>query len=212
VAKTAGKDEMMAVLRHNGITSPLVLEAMAAVPREEFVRPPDRISSYENRALPIEFKQSISQPLMVAIIVQALNVEPGSRVLDIGTGSGYQAAVLAECGADVVSIERIVELANAARERLSRMHYNVEVRVGDGGLGAPDVAPFDCIAVAAAVPSAPTTLISQLAPGGRAVYPQTRTSDLDELVRATASPDGPKFEDLGACRFVHLVGHQGYES
>ena len=203
---------MLAVLRQNGITSPQVLDAMTSVPREEFVRASDRTSAYENRALPIEFAQSISQPLMVAIIVQALDVTPGSRVLDIGTGSGYQAAVLAECGADVVSIERIEELAGAARQRLSRLHYNVDVRLGDGGLGAPDLAPFDCIAVAAAVPSAPTTLISQLAPGGRAVYPQTRTADLDELVRATASPDGPKFEDLGACRFVHLVGHQGYES
>jgi len=203
---------MLAVLRHNGISSPSVLDAMASVPREEFVRASDRISAYENRALPIEFKQSISQPLMVAIIVQALNVEPGSRALDIGTGSGYQAAVLAECGAHVLSIERIEELANAARERLTRLRYDVEVRLGDGGLGAPDVAPFDCIAIAAAVPHAPTTLIAQLAPGGRAVYPQTRTSELDELVRATASPDGAKYEDLGACRFVHLVGHQGYES
>jgi len=212
MAQSTGKDEMLAVLRHNGITSPQVLDAMAAVPREEFVRAADRISAYENRALPIEFQQSISQPLMVALIVQALNVAPGSDVLDIGTGSGYQAAVLAECGARVVSIERIEQLADAARERLSRLGYNIEVWLGDGGLGAPDIAPFDGIALAAAVPAAPTTLISQLAPGGRIVFPQTRSPDLDELVRVTLTPEGLKSEDLGACRFVHLIGHQGYKS
>lgn len=203
---------MLEVLRQNGITSQQVLNAMAAVPREEFVRASDRISAYENRALPIEFKQSISQPRMVAIIVQALDVVSGSRVLDIGTGSGYQAAVLAECGARVISIERIADLAKSARDRLSKLGYNAEVRVGDGGFGAPDAAPFNAIAVAAAVPRTPDTLISQLAPGGRAVYPQTRTPDLDELVRATLSSEGLVFEDLGPCRFVHLVGPQGYES
>jgi protein-L-isoaspartate(D-aspartate) O-methyltransferase len=212
MAPSVGKAEMLEVLRQNGITSQQVLDAMAAVPREEFVRSSDRISAYENRALPIEFKQSISQPLMVAIIVQALDVVSGSRVLDIGTGSGYQAAVLAECGARVVSIERIADLAKSARDRLSKLGYNADVRVGDGGFGAPDAAPFDAIAVAAAVPRAPDTLIYQLALGGRAVYPQARTSDVDELVRATLSSQGPEFEDLGACRFVHLVGHQGYES
>jgi protein-L-isoaspartate(D-aspartate) O-methyltransferase len=212
MARSVSKDEMLAVLRQNGITSPQVLSAMASVPREEFVRPSDLVRAYENRALAIEFQQTISQPLMVAIIVQALQVEPNSRVLDIGTGSGYQAAVLAKCGAHVVSIERVAELAESACDRLARLGFDVDVRVGDGGLGAPDEAPFDRIAIAAAVPQAPTTLITQLTERGRMVYPETRTSDLDELVRVTRTPQGPKFEDLGACRFVHLIGHQGYES
>jgi protein-L-isoaspartate(D-aspartate) O-methyltransferase len=207
-----GKSEMLGVLRRNGITSEQVLSAMTTVPREEFVRAGDRVRAYEDRALPIEFKQTISQPLMVALIVQALQIEPGMSVLDVGTGSGYQAAVIAACGARVVSIERIPELAVTARERLARLGLEIEVRVGDGGLGAPDAAPFDRIAVAAAIPGTPTTLISQLRIGGLMVYPQTRSGEVDELVRVTRTAEASTFEDLGPCRFVHLIGHQGFDS
>jgi protein-L-isoaspartate(D-aspartate) O-methyltransferase len=203
---------MLGLLRRSGITSAAVLDAMAAVPREEFVRAIDRSRAYDDRALPIDFGQTISQPLMVALIVQALEVEPGMRVLDVGTGSGYQAAVIAACGAVVVSIERIAELAGTAKERLARLGLRVNVRVGDGGLGLPGEAPFDRIAVAAAVPQSPATLISQLGRGGRMVYPQTRGNDVDELVRVTATEQGPRFENLGPCRFVHLIGHQGFDA
>ncbi len=149
-----------------------VLDAMAAVPRHEFVPPELRSRAYENNPLPIGHGQTISQPSIVALMTELLCVAPGDTVLEIGTGSGYQAAVLAHLGAVVHSIEIVPELADAAAKRLARLGYHrVTVHVGDGYEGLPDLAPFPAILVTAAPPEVPRTLVAQLAPGGRLVVP-----------------------------------------
>src|SRR4051795_13263022 len=158
-------------LRGRDIEDQRVLEAMARVPRESFVPAGERRRAYADAALPIGHGQTISQPYMVARIAEALALRPGERVLDVGTGSGYQAAVLAELGAEVVTIERIPELAEQARRNLAEAGYEVDVRVGDGTLGVPELAPFDAIAVAAAAPALPQALYEQLRPRGRLVVP-----------------------------------------
>ena len=143
---------MIERLRAGGVRDEAVLTAMAAVPREEYVLPGDREEAYADRALPIGSGQTISQPLMVAIILEALQLRAGELALDIGTGSGYQAALMAACGARVISVERIPELANQAAQRLERLGVDVEVVAADGSVGLPDRAPFDAIAVGAAAP------------------------------------------------------------
>jgi protein-L-isoaspartate(D-aspartate) O-methyltransferase len=197
-------------LRGRDIRDERVLEAMASVPRELFVPAEERRRAYRDAALPIGHGQTISQPYMVARIAEALAVRPGELVLDVGTGSGYQAAVLAELGADVVTIERIPELADQARGNLARAGFpQVEVRVGDGTLGVPDRAPFDAIAVAAAAPAFPGTLYEQLRPRGRLVVPVggQRAQRLEVIVR---SPEGPAVVHSVPCRFVPLVGEEGF--
>jgi protein-L-isoaspartate(D-aspartate) O-methyltransferase len=148
---------------------------------------------------------------MVARIAESLALQPGERVLDVGTGSGYQAAVLAELGARVVTIERIPELAEQARRNLAEAGYEADVRVGDGTLGVPELAPFDAIAVAAAAPGFPQTLYDQLRPGGRLVVPvgDQRVQRLELIVR---SPEGPAVVHSVPCRFVPLVGREGFEA
>ena len=160
-------------LRARGIRDERVLAAMGAVPRELFVPEPVRERSYEDIALPIGGGQTISQPYMVALICSSLRLRGGERVLDVGTGSGYQAAVLAEMGAEVHSIERVPELAVQAREALDTAGYadRVRVHIGDGTRGLPEEAPFAGIAVAAAAPDVPPSLYDQLAEGGRLVVP-----------------------------------------
>jgi protein-L-isoaspartate(D-aspartate) O-methyltransferase len=196
-------------LRARDIYDEDVLRAMERVPRELFVPEKQRRRAYDDAALPIGAGQTISQPYMVARIVEALSARPGNKVLDVGTGSGYQAAVLAEVGADVVTIERIPELAELARANLASAGYEVEVRVGDGTLGVPDLAPFDGIAVAAAAPALPETLYEQLSPGGRLVVPVggPRAQRLEVIVR---SPEGPAVVHSVPCRFVPLVGEEGF--
>jgi protein-L-isoaspartate(D-aspartate) O-methyltransferase len=197
-------------LRGRDIADERVLEAMARVPRELFVPEDERRRAYADAALPIGHGQTISQPYMVARIAEALALRPGEHVLDVGTGSGYQAAVLAELGADVLTIERIPELANQARESLAAAGYGaVEVRVGDGTLGIPEHAPFDAIAVAAAAPGFPQTLYEQLRPRGRLVVPVggQRAQRLELIVR---SPEGPAVVHSVPCRFVPLVGEEGF--
>jgi protein-L-isoaspartate(D-aspartate) O-methyltransferase len=199
------------LLRRRGIRDPRVLAAFAAVPRELFVPEDLRHRAYDDRALPIGHGQTISQPFMVATICSALELEPDARVLDVGTGSGYQAAVLAELAAEVVTIERVPELAERARETLSRAGYDsVDVRVGDGTLGVPERAPFDGIAVAAAAPAVPETLYGQLAVGGRIVVPVGSLHDqwLEVVVRGER---GPKVARSVPCRFVPLVGVAGFD-
>jgi len=183
---------------------------MGRVPRELFVPDAERKRAYGDAALPIGHGQTISQPYMVAVIVEALTVRPGLRVLDVGAGSGYQAAVLAELGAEVVAIERIPELAEQARANLAAAGFEgVEVVVGDGTLGWPERAPYDGIAVAAAAPAFPETLYEQLRPGGRLVVPigGPRAQRLEVIVR---SPEGPAVLHSVPCRFVPLVGEEGY--
>jgi protein-L-isoaspartate(D-aspartate) O-methyltransferase len=202
---------MIARLRTGGVTDERVLAAMRAVPREEFVPSRVREEAYADSALSIGHGQTISQPVMVALIAEALEISAGDRVLDVGTGSGYQAAVLAACGASVVGVERIPELAEAASERLRRLGFDIVVHVGDGTAGLPAEAPFDAIAVAASAPRLPVALPRQLAPGGRLVIPISRgDGQVDELTRLRVIDGRWVTEDLGACRFVPLIGADAY--
>jgi protein-L-isoaspartate(D-aspartate) O-methyltransferase len=197
-------------LEARGIIDRRVLDAMARVPREAFVFESDRKRAYLDMPLRIGFGQTISQPYMVAIICQTADVHGGDRVLDIGTGSGYQAAVLAELGAEVHTIERIPELAERAQARLEAARYgSVDVHVGDGSLGLPDHAPFDSIVVAAAAPDVPTSLYEELVPGGRLVVP-VGGPDGQRLEVIVASPEGPAVMKSVPCRFVPLLGAEGF--
>jgi protein-L-isoaspartate(D-aspartate) O-methyltransferase len=197
-------------LRRRDITDRRVLEAMERVPRERFVPPDLRSRAYEDAALPIGEGQTISQPYMVAAICAALALRGDERVLDVGTGSGYQAAVLAELAAEVDTIERLSELAEQARRNLESSGYGrVRVHVGDGSRGLPERVPFDAIAVAAAAPDLPQTLYEQLRPRGRLVVPvgERGVQQLEVIVR---SPEGPAVVHSVPCRFVPLVGEEGF--
>ena len=188
-----------------------VLEAMRRVPRELFVPEELRGRAYDDAALPIGSGQTISQPAMVALICELLALRGGERVLDVGTGSGYQAAVLAELAAEVHTIERLPELAELARANLAAAGYaeRVAVHVGDGTLGDREHAPFAAIAVAAAAPDVPRTLYEQLEPNGRLVLPVgSRFDQLLQLVVRAA--DGRKIVRSVPCRFVPLVGREGF--
>jgi len=207
-----GRDAMLERLREGGVRDPRVLAAMAAVPREAFVQPADQPDAYVDRALPIGHNQTISQPLMVAIIVEALELRDGDHALDVGTGSGYQAAVMAACGAHVVSLERIPELAAGAAERLGALGLDVEVLTGDGSLGAPERAPFDAIAVGAAAPRLPLALARQLREGGRLVVPIGGGYQGEELTRLRLTGGTWITESLGPCRFVPLIGADAYDT
>ena len=197
-------------LEARGIADRRVLDAMARVPREAFVDERDRRRAYLDMPLRIGFGQTISQPYMVALICQTADVHEGDRVLDIGTGSGYQAAVLAELGAEVHTVERIPELAERARANLEGAGYDsVEVHVGDGSLGLRELAPFEAIVVAAAAPEMPSTLYEQLVARGRLVVPVggPHGQRLEVIVR---SPEGPAVTRSVPCRFVPLVGAEGF--
>jgi protein-L-isoaspartate(D-aspartate) O-methyltransferase len=197
-------------LRRRGITDARVLAAMSLVPRELFLPEELRRFAYEDGAFPIGFGQTISQPFIVGTICQLLGLSGDERVLDVGTGSGYQAAVLAQLAAEVVTIERVPELAERAGEALLEAGIErVEVRVGDGSLGVPDRAPFDGIAVAAAAPAVPPALYEQLAEGGRLVIPRGSRWG-QELVLVSRTPAGPVERASVPCRFVPLVGVEGF--
>jgi protein-L-isoaspartate(D-aspartate) O-methyltransferase len=185
-----------------------VLAAFGRVPRELFVPPELRRQAYADRALPIGCEQTISQPFMVAAIVMGLALTGDERVLDVGTGSGYQAAVIAELAREVVTVERVPELADRARIALAG-YPNVEVVVADGSLGWPPRAPYDAIAVAAAAPDVPRPLVEQLAPGGRIVLPVgSRAEQWLEVV--TLGPRGLERRRTVPCRFVPLLGDAGF--
>lgn len=199
-------------LRTRGIADERVLAAIGAVAREAFIAEGLRRSAYADDALPVEAGQTISQPYIVARMTELLALEPGDRVLEIGTGSGYQAAVLAELGCQVVTVERHAELALGARARLERLGYagRVEVRVGDGSLGVPGGAPWRGILVAAAAPRIPDALRGQLDPaGGRLVLP-VGGRDRQELVVVTRDGDRWTETSDGPVVFVPLIGEGGY--
>jgi protein-L-isoaspartate(D-aspartate) O-methyltransferase len=205
-------------LRRRGIRDQRVLEAMATVPRELFVPEPYRRRAYADSALPIGHGQTISQPWIVAAICEALALEGSERVLEIGTGSGYSAAVLAMLADAVITVERVEELAIAARGLLAEIGISkVEVVVGDGSAGLPDRAPYEAVGVHATAPSPPPTLIEQLAPGGRLVIPiATDAADMLTVFRRLEEEVDPKTGDglermvIGPCRFVPLIGSEGY--
>jgi protein-L-isoaspartate(D-aspartate) O-methyltransferase len=197
-------------LRRRGISDERVLGAMGRVPRELFLAEDVRQYAYEDGALPIGYGQTMSQPFIVATICALLRLEGHERVLDVGTGSGYQAAVLAELAAAVVTIERVPELADKARAALVEAGYeHVEVHVGDGSLGVPERAPFEGIAVAAAAPTVPPALYAQLTEGGRLVVPRGSRRG-QQLVLLVRSPDGPEERASVPCRFVPLLGEGGF--
>ncbi len=199
-------------LRRRGSFDEHVLDAMARVPRERFVPEDVRRLAYDDGALPIGSGQTISQPFIVATICQLLELSGDERVLDVGTGSGYQAAVLAELAEVVVTIERVPELAERARSALVQAGYGeVEVLVGDGSLGAPARAPFAGIAVAAAAPVVPPALYEQLVEGGRVVVPRGGRQG-QQLVLVERTEDGPRERASVPCRFVPLVGAEGFAS
>ncbi len=193
-------------LRRRGISDERVLAAMLRVPRELFVPEEARAHAYDDAALSIGEGQTISQPYMVARICEALALRGGERVLDVGTGSGYQAAVLVELAAEVHSVERIPALAERARAILGD---RVHVHVGDGSRGLPDHAPFSAIAVAAAAPQLPEALYEQLEPRGRLVVP-VGTRNEQQLQVVVRTPEGPAVLHTVPCRFVPLIGAEGF--
>lgn len=195
-----------------GVTDPRLLDAMRAVPREAFVEPADADLAHADMPLSIGAGQTISQPYIVALMIEAARLQPSDRVLEVGAGSGYAAAIMGQLVEQVYAIERIPELARTAAERLRALGLaNVEIEVGDGTLGWLDAAPFDAILVAAGAPAVPEALKRQLAPGGRLIIP-IGTGDVQRLLRITRGKDR-RFEEeqIEAVRFVPLVGEQGWQ-
>jgi len=200
-------------LKRRGITEPHILDAFGAVPREEFIGAGYAHLAYGDHPLPIEAQQTISQPYIVALMIEAARIRAGDRVLEVGAGSGYAAAVISRIAERVVGIERQHELVEVARERLQRLGYdNVEIVEGDGSKGWPDEAPYNAILAAASGSHVPQPLIGQLAPGGRLVMPLGDPGWVQELVKVTKGPaDKLVRENLGGVRFVPLIGEEGFK-
>jgi protein-L-isoaspartate(D-aspartate) O-methyltransferase len=197
-------------LRRRGIRDERVLEAMRLVPRHEFVPPESVSAAYEDRPLPIGEYETISQPYIVAAMTEAVQAGPGDKTLEIGTGSGYQAAILAHLGATIYTMERNAGLAEKARERLRRLGYcHVEVFSGDGSEGLPAYAPYDIVIVTAAAPSVSPILLGQLAEGGRLVAP-VGSLHYQELMLLFKQGGQISTRDLGPCQFVPLIGKGGW--
>jgi protein-L-isoaspartate(D-aspartate) O-methyltransferase len=201
-------------LRRRGITEPEILDAFRVVPREKFISQEYAHLAYGDHPLPIEANQTISQPYIVALMVQAARIKGGDNVLEIGAGSGYAAAVISRIAGKVIGIERQHDLVEVARERLQRLGYdNVEIVEGDGTRGCPVHAPFEAILAAASGSHVPEPLVKQLAPGGCIVMPVGEPGWVQELVKVTKQDDGIlKRENLGGVRFVPLIGEEGWKN
>lgn len=200
-------------IQARGVTNPRILEAMSKIQRHLFVEEALADQAYNDNPLPIGELQTISQPYMVALMTDALELKGRERVLEIGTGSGYQTALLAELAEQVFSIERVASLANNARRILDHLgYYNVAIRVGDGTYGWKEEAPFDAILVTAGAPGIPQPLVEQLVVGGRLVVPVGGRSvqDLLKITRQSEDVQDLKKEHLGGCRFVDLIGEYGW--
>jgi protein-L-isoaspartate(D-aspartate) O-methyltransferase len=211
-ADDVGRMEFQLTLRRRGISNQAVLRAMDEVPREHFVMPEYGDSAYADQALPIACGQTISQPYVVAYMTEQLDVEPEHRVLEIGTGSGYQAAILSRLARKVVSVERYRTLADSARARLMTLGYsNVTIVAGDGFAGTPELAPFDRIMVTAAAEEVPPTLVDQLGDGGKMVIPVGTRDSVQHIVKLTKTPGGSARQNLIAVRFVPLLPGQARE-
>jgi protein-L-isoaspartate(D-aspartate) O-methyltransferase len=201
-------------LRRRGITESEILDAFHVVPREKFIREEYAHLAYGDHPLPIEANQTISQPYIVALMIQAARIKGGDKVLEIGAGSGYAAAVISRIAGKVIGIERQHDLVEVARERLQRLgYYNVEIVEGDGTRGCPDHAPFEAILAAASGSHVPEPLVKQLSPGGCIVMPVGEPGWVQELVKVTKQDDGIlKHENLGGVRFVPLIGEEGWKN
>jgi protein-L-isoaspartate(D-aspartate) O-methyltransferase len=201
-------------IRARSISDPQLLKVMETIPRHLFVDEGLIDQAYSDNPLPIGEKQTISQPYIVALMTQALDLKGRERTLEIGTGSGYQTAILAKLVDRVFSIERVAALATRARKILDKLNcYNVAIRVGDGSYGWKEEAPFDAIITTAAAPQIPQYLVEQLAPGGKLVVPigSREEQTLYKITRSVENPTEIKKEDLGGCRFVSLIGESGWK-
>jgi protein-L-isoaspartate(D-aspartate) O-methyltransferase len=203
------KKKLIEELRYKGISDRRLLEAIYKVPREKFISDALRKYAYEDNALPIECSQTISQPFTVAYMTQALDVKEGCKVLEIGTGSGYQTAILREMGADVYSVERIERLYENAQKVLSELNYKVHLKLDDGTLGWGEFAPYDRIIVTAGAPEVPEHLLDQLIAGGIIVIP-VGTKENQRLYVGTKADDGTIFKKYDYFRFVPLIGEEGW--
>ncbi|MDD5591053.1 MAG: protein-L-isoaspartate(D-aspartate) O-methyltransferase [Dehalococcoidales bacterium] len=189
-----------------------VLAAMARIPRELFVPLEERPSAYGDMPLPIGLDQTISQPLIIAVMTEALELKGKEKVLEVGTGSGYQAAILAELAQLVITVERLPSLAETARKTLNNLGYkNIEIHLAGEALGYQDKAPYDAIMVTAAAPRIPDDLLSQLTVGGRMVIP-VGSRYIQELYKITRRRKGDLVQNLGGCRFVPLIGKNAWEN
>ncbi len=189
-----------------------VLEAMSRVPREKFVPPDMRSRAYEDRPLPIGWEQTISQPYIIALMTEALELTGREKVLEVGTGSGYQTAILAELAGSLVSVERVPALAESARLALDGLgYYNIEIHLAEETLGWKQGAPYDAIMVTAGAPAVPDDLLNQLARGGRMVIP-VGSRYMQELCKITRLPEGDTIHKLGGCRFVSLIGKNAWKN
>ncbi|HYC94235.1 MAG TPA: protein-L-isoaspartate(D-aspartate) O-methyltransferase, partial [Sphingomicrobium sp.] len=195
-----------------GLDDPKLLAAFRAVPREDFISGDYADYAYQDSPLPIESGQTISQPYIVALTIDAAGIKPGDKVLEVGAGSGYAAAVIGQIAGDVIAIERHHELVELARKRMSRLGYsNVKIVEGDGTLGWPEEAPYDAIVAAASGSHVPQSWLAQLRPGGRIVMPIGEPHAVQSLVKVTKDEDGTLHrEDLGGVRFVPLIGKEGF--
>ena len=200
-------------LKHRGITEPMILDAFREVPREAFIAGNNVHLAYGDHPLPIEAGQTISQPYIVALMIQAAGIRLRDKVLEVGAGSGYAAAVISRIAGKVIGIERQHELVEVARERLQRLGYdNVEIVEGDGTKGWRDGAPYDAILAAASGSHVPRPLVEQLAPGGRIVMPIGDPGWVQQLVKVTKNDDGTLVQqNLGGVRFVPLIGEEGWK-